>query len=134
VVHFKSRADAARARLPLLVKRRILARIDEYEKELAKVGAVWDADAEGYFTLLGTEEADAPLVALGWTQSLRDLVVEVVHFHPIERLWEVVYCPSNGWAWTGFVCDSPALPHEVRAWLLANAGEADAALARKVRP
>jgi len=134
VLHFKMREDAARARLPALHKRAVLACIDEYEGELRKLGAAWDPDLEGYFTFLDETEADEPMSELGWSERLRDLLVEATHFHAAERLWQVVYCPSNGWAWTAFVPDGPALSREVREWLLANASDADAALARRGAP
>jgi len=134
MIHFKSRSDAVRARLPILQERAILGSIDRFEEEFLKTGAVWDPDAEGFFTLLDVAEADAPLTDMGWSRRLRDLLLEAVIYHSEECLWEAIYCPNDGWGWTAFIPDSPALPHEVREWLIGEACEADAALARSIPP
>jgi len=134
MLHFKSREDAARARLPAAHRRVVLDRIDAFERELAKLGCVWVPEDDGHFAYATPEEADAPLSDLGWDRRLRDLLPEAVHYHAAARLWELIHIPGNNWGWTCFVPDSPALPREVREWLMANAGEADASIARIMRP
>jgi len=134
MVHFRSRADGAKARLPPAVKAVVLERIDAFEKEMAKLGAVWNPEDDGHFAYATADEADLPLADFGWDRRLRDLLPEAVHYHGEARLWEVIHIPGNSWGLTLFVPDSPALPREVREWLLANADEPDATLARKARP
>lgn len=133
MLHFKSRAEAAKARVPGEHKRVVLARIDDFLAALALIHCEWNAAEDGHFAYATTEQADAPLVDFGWDKRLRDLTPEAVRFHADARLWEIVHISGNSWGWTCFVADSPALPREVREWLLANAGEADAALARRTR-
>lgn len=134
MLHFRTRREAEEAAIPREVREVILASIDAFETSLAKLESRWNPDEDGWFSLLEPAESDQPLWAMGWERRLGDLVVEAVHFHPRARLWEVIHIPGNNWGWTLFLPDSPALPREVRAWLLANAGEADAALARKAQP
>lgn len=134
MLHFRTRREAEEATIPRAIREVILASIDTFETALAKLESQWNPDDDGWFSLLEPAEADLPLKAMGWERRLGDLVVEAVHFHPRARLWECVHIPGNNWCWTCFLPDSPALPREVRGWLLAHATEADAALARRARP
>ena len=133
MLHFRSQSEAVRAPLASPVKAVVVDRIEAFQESLKKLGEIWVPEDDGHFVFANAEEADLPLRDFGWDLRLRDLQPEVVRYHAAARLWEVVHIPCNSWGWTCFLPDSPVLPHEVRAWLLENASEADAALARRTR-
>jgi hypothetical protein len=114
---FKSLGDIERAAPPQPVTELLRSHWSAYMRELDQTGGDYNPDADGYFVYFGAEEALQALLTLLEAESLDQVIVEFVEFHPETQLYRAVYLVGADFGLALYFLDTPYLNPKLREWL-----------------